>query len=99
MQYQSSRWLAYISYSFIEATYEFTGMLPSPNNPFADAAGNVRVVPGKDIPGIPQHQAKFGLDYTVAPAWKGGGDVAVVGTDISSVTTPTRTPSSPATRW
>ena len=79
VQYQSSRWLAYASFSFIDATYQFTGALPSPNNPFADADGNVRVVPGKHIPGIPQHQAKLGFDYTVTSAWKVGGDIAVVG--------------------
>lgn len=79
VQYRSSRWLAYAGYSFIDATYQFTAKLPSPNNPFADEDGNVRVVPGKHVPGIPQHQAKFGLDYRVTPAWKVGGDVAVAG--------------------
>ena len=78
-QYQSSRWLAYVGYSFLDATYQFTGTLPSPNNPFADADGNVRVVPGKNIPGLPQHQGKFGLDYKVTSAFTVGGDVAVVG--------------------
>jgi iron complex outermembrane receptor protein len=78
-QYRSPRWLAYVGYSFVDATYRFTGNLPSPNNPFADADGNVHVTPGKRIPGIPQHQAKLGVDYRVTPAWKVGGDVAVVG--------------------
>src|SRR5262249_3610793 len=41
--------------------------------------GNVRVVPGKHIPGIPQHQAKLGLDVVVTPALKVGGDFAAVG--------------------
>jgi iron complex outermembrane receptor protein len=79
VQYQSSRWLAYVSYSFIDATYQFTGALPSPNNPVADEDGTVRVTRGKNIPGIPRHQAKLGLDYAITPAWKVGGDVAVVG--------------------
>ncbi|HMH50581.1 MAG TPA: TonB-dependent receptor [Candidatus Acidoferrum sp.] len=79
LQYQSPRWLAYASYSFLDATYQFTGTLPSPNNPFADEEGNVRVAPGRHLPGIPAHQGKFGLDYRVTPAWKIGGDVAVVG--------------------
>jgi iron complex outermembrane receptor protein len=78
VQYQSSRWLAYVSYSFIDATYQFTGALPSPNNPVADEDGTVRVTRGKKIPGIPQHQAKLGLDYRITPAWKVGGDLAVV---------------------
>jgi len=79
VQYRSSRWLAYVGYSFTDATYQFTGRLPSPNNPFADVDGNVRVAAGKHIPGIPQHHAKLGLDYRVTPAWKVGGDIAVVG--------------------
>ncbi|MGH7339506.1 MAG: TonB-dependent receptor, partial [Candidatus Rokuibacteriota bacterium] len=47
VQWESSRWLAYVSYSLVEATYRFTGTLPSPNNPVADEDGNVRVTPGK----------------------------------------------------
>lgn len=78
-QYRSRRWLAYASYSFVDATYQFTGLLPSPNNPFADEEGNVRVVSGSHIPGIPQHQGKLGLDVLVTPAWTVGGDVSVVG--------------------
>jgi len=79
LQYQSPRWLAYVSYSFLDATYQFTGTLSSPNNPFADEDGNVRVAPGRHLPGIPAHQGKLGLDYRVTPVWKVGGDVAVVG--------------------
>jgi len=78
-QYRSSRWLAYASYSFLDATYRFTGSLASPNNPFADEDGNVHVARGNRIPGLPQHQGKFGLDYKVTPAWTVGGDVQVVG--------------------
>ena len=79
VQYQSSRWLAYVTYSFLDATYQFTGTLASPNNPRADDDGNVHVTPGKRIPGLPQHQGKLGLDYRVTPAWKVGGDITVVG--------------------
>ena len=78
VQYQSSRWLAYVSYSFVDATYQFTGSLPSPNNPVADEDGTVRVTRGKKIPGIPPHQAKLGVDVRITPAWKVGGDLAVV---------------------
>jgi iron complex outermembrane receptor protein len=79
MQFRSSRWLAYVGYSVLDATYRFTGLLPSPHNPFADADGNVRVTSGKHIPGLPEHQGKFGLDYRVTPAWTVGGDMTVVG--------------------
>ena len=55
-------WLAFANYSFIDATYQFTGDLPSPNNPSANEDGDIHVTPGKRIPGIPQHQFKTGLD-------------------------------------
>ena len=58
---------------------QFTGDLASPNNPLADADGNIHVTPGKHIPMIPVHQFKVGADYAVTPDWKVGGDVVVVG--------------------
>jgi iron complex outermembrane receptor protein len=81
-QYQSKQWLVYANYSYIDATYQFTGTLPSPNNPSADADGNVLVTPGKRIPMIPRHQFKVGADYAVTPAWKVGADVVVVGSQV-----------------
>ena len=44
-----------------------------------NANGDIFVTPGKQIPGIPRHQIKGGLDYAVTPAWKVGGDVIWVG--------------------
>jgi iron complex outermembrane receptor protein len=74
-QYQTSQYLVYANYAFIDATYQFSGELASPNNPFADANGNIFVTPGKQIPGIPQHQVKGGVDYWVTPELKLGTDV------------------------
>jgi iron complex outermembrane recepter protein len=77
--YQAGPWLAYANYAFVDATYQFAGKIASPNNPKADANGDIFVTPGKQIPGIPRHQIKGGLDYAVTPAWKLGGDVIWVG--------------------
>jgi iron complex outermembrane recepter protein len=77
--YQAGPWLAYANYAFVDATYQFAGKIASPNNPSADANGDIFVTPGKQIPGIPRHQIKGGLDYAVTPAWKFGGDVIWVG--------------------
>jgi Pterin 4 alpha carbinolamine dehydratase len=66
--YQAVPWLFYVNYALVDATYQFTGKLASPDNPSADADGNVLVTPGKHIPGIPLHQIKSGLDYAVTPA-------------------------------
>jgi iron complex outermembrane recepter protein len=79
IQYQSHQWLLYAGYSLLDATYEFTGDLPSPNNPMADANGNVHVVPGNRIPGLPLNQGKLGVYYSPTPRWTVGADMAVVG--------------------
>jgi iron complex outermembrane receptor protein len=80
--FQSSHWLIYANYAFIDATYQFTGDIASPNNPSADADGNIHVTPGKRLPMIPRHQFKIGADYAVTPAWKVGADLAVVGSQV-----------------
>jgi len=74
-QYQTGQYLVYANYAFIDATYQFSGALASPNNPFADANGNIFVTPGNQIPGIPQHQIKGGVDYWFTPQLKLGTDV------------------------
>jgi iron complex outermembrane recepter protein len=73
--YQTGQYLVYANYAFIDATYQFSGTLASPNNPFADANGNIFVTPGKQIPGIPRHQVKGGVDYWITPELKLGTDV------------------------
>ena len=78
-QFRSPSWFVYANYSYIDATYRFTGNIASPNNPSADADGNIRITPGKRIPGIPQHQFKTGAEYLINPSWKIGADVIVVG--------------------
>ena len=69
---------AYVNYAFVDATYQFGGPLASPNNPF-NIGGNVFVMPGDHIPGIPRHQVKFGGDVAVTPKFKLGADVLVAG--------------------
>lgn len=70
---------AYANYSHIDATYQFTGVLSSPFNPYADANGNILVTPGDHIPGIPRDMGKFGLEYAFTPKFKAGLDVLIVG--------------------
>jgi iron complex outermembrane receptor protein len=78
-QYQTAQYLVYANYAFVDATYQFTGLLASPNNPSADENGNILVTPGKQIPGIPRHLVKGGVDYFVTPELKLGTDVIWVG--------------------
>ncbi len=79
LQYKSAQWLVYAGYSLVDATYQFAGDLPSPNNPMADSDGNVHVTPGKRIPGIPLNQGKLGFDVMPTPDWTLGLDTAAVG--------------------
>lgn len=69
---------AYANYAFIDATYQFTGTLASPNNPFAEN-GMVFVHPGNHIPGIPRNLMKIGGDYAFTPQLSAGVDFLVVG--------------------
>ena len=75
VNYQTAQYLVYANYALVDATYQFTGLLASPNNPSADANGDILVTPGKQIPGIPRHQIKGGVDYFVTPLLKLGTDV------------------------
>ena len=65
LTYRSAQWLAYLNYNYIDATYQFTGDLPSPNNPQADESSNIHVTPGNRIPGIPRKQV-IGQQPTIA---------------------------------
>ena len=79
LEYHNGDLMAYVNYAFTDATYRFTGELASPNNPFADANGNVLVTPGDHIPGIPQQTVKFGAEYAFTPKFKAGTDILIVG--------------------
>jgi iron complex outermembrane receptor protein len=77
--YQGQGWSAYLNYSYLDATYQFTGTLASPNNPNSDANGNVLVTPGKHIPISPANTIKAGADVTVMDGLSLGGEVAFTG--------------------
>ena len=73
LTYKDEKWSVYGSYSLVDATFQSPLTLPSPNNPFADANGNIHVVPGDRLPGIPEHRLKVGADYRITPEWTVGG--------------------------
>ncbi len=75
----STKWSAYANFSFIEATFESALAVPSPSNPYRDAAGDIHVVPGDLLPGIPRQRLKLGADYKVSRSWTVGGTLSVVG--------------------
>ncbi|MDE0479707.1 MAG: TonB-dependent receptor [Gammaproteobacteria bacterium] len=53
----------FTAYSYVSATFEDDFQVLSPNHDFADEEGEITVLAGDSIPGIPAHQFKFGADY------------------------------------
>lgn len=76
--YRDEKWQLSANYSLVDATFESDITLSSPDNPGADAAGNVHVRPGNRIPGIPEHRFKLNADFKVTDRWTVGGNLVVV---------------------
>lgn len=72
LEFHNARLLAYISYQYIDATFQDAVTLSSPENPASDPNGNIFVQPGNRLPGIPAHTVKAGVDYAVTPQWRVG---------------------------
>jgi iron complex outermembrane recepter protein len=77
--YKQDRWNVYANYTYVDATFLNALTLQSPFNPFADANGNIFVVPGDHIPGIPDFRFKLGGEYRITEPWKFGADLNVIG--------------------
>jgi len=74
---KSSALQLYASYAFVDARF-LDALEVGSNSPFADAAGHVQILPGNQIPAIPRHRVKLGIDYAVTDALKVGGDALFV---------------------
>ena len=79
INFDTSKWNAFIGYSDVIATYQFTGTLSSPNNPQADANGDIAISPGDRMGGIPEQRFKAGLDVKITPALTVGADTQYTG--------------------
>lgn len=82
---ETARWRWHLEYSLIEATFEESFVVNSPNHPIfvedPDAAviagdGKLHVTSGDVIPGIPRHQANVGVDLLLGERFNLGADVA-----------------------
>jgi iron complex outermembrane recepter protein len=63
LSYKDETWSAFVNYSLVDATFQSPLTLSSPSNPFANANGNIQVMPGDRLPGIPLNQLKAGVDW------------------------------------
>jgi iron complex outermembrane receptor protein len=73
--YHGQQWSAYANYSFVRATFQSALTVPSPSNPFQDQNGDIAVVPGARMPGIPQNRVKLGADFKIIPQWTVGAQL------------------------
>jgi iron complex outermembrane receptor protein len=78
VNFHGQRWSAFANYSFVQATFQSPLTVPSPSNPFQDENGDIAVVPGDHLPGIPENRLKIGLDFRIIPEWTLGATVNVV---------------------
>jgi iron complex outermembrane receptor protein len=78
VNYQSERWSVYGQYSYIDATFRSPLTLSSPSNPFQDANGDIHVLPGDRLPGIPKNRVKAGADYSLSSKWSVGASIVRV---------------------
>jgi outer membrane receptor protein involved in Fe transport len=74
---KSSKLQASASYALVDARF-LDALQVGSNSPFADANGNVQILPGNQIPAIPRHRIKASIDYSITDALKVGGDALYV---------------------
>jgi len=84
VRYGASHWSGYLNYSLVQATFRSSLVVPSPSNPYRDALGDLQVVPGDRLPGIPEHRVKLGLDYRILRGWSVGTTLKFVSSSYYS---------------
>jgi iron complex outermembrane receptor protein len=72
LQLKTDRWLAYVAYTYTDATFQSGFTESAGSNPAADADGNIAIQRGNRIPGIPLNQVKLGVYYKVTDKWSVG---------------------------
>jgi len=77
--YKWDRWNVYANFTYVDAIFLDPLTLSSPFNPHANAAGNIFVVPGDHLTGIPDFRFKLGGEYRITDPWKLGADLNVIG--------------------
>jgi iron complex outermembrane receptor protein len=78
INYHGQRWSAFANYSLVQATFRSALTVPSPSNPFQDENGDIAVVPGDRMPGIPENRLKLGVDFRIIPDWTVGATLNLV---------------------
>jgi len=96
LKYHTRRWSAYLNYSLVQATFEsaFSEPSASPWYPaqYQDENGNIQVLPGNHLPGIPENRYKAGVDFNVTQSWSVGAQLTAVSSSYYVGDEPNHTP-------
>ena len=71
------------NYSYIDATFQTPFIENSPNNTAANANGQILVIPGNRIPGIPRNSFKARVDYAFNDKFVAGASVQAYSSQIA----------------
>ena len=77
--YKQDRWNVYANFTTVDAIFLNNLTLGSPFNPFANVNGDIFVVPGDHLTGIPDYRFKLGGEYQITKPWLFGADLNVIG--------------------
>jgi outer membrane receptor protein involved in Fe transport len=69
---RAGRFRAWLNYALTAATFGGALSLESPLNPGANAAGQIHVTAGDQMPGVPRHRLKLGFSYAAGGGWTVG---------------------------
>jgi len=72
----------FLTYSYVDASFEDDFMALSPNHEFADENSEISISKGDRIPGIPAHLLKLGGDYFFSESLSFGVDLVHNGNQI-----------------
>ena len=77
LHYETPTLRASLGYAYTDATFQSALLLGSDSNPYADANGNIHVVPGDRLPGIPRHRGTAVVEYSLTDRWTIGGNAVL----------------------
>jgi iron complex outermembrane recepter protein len=74
-KYKQDKWNLYANYTYVDATFLNSLILPSTVN----ASGFETVIPGDHLTGIPDYRFKLGGEYQITNPWLFGADLNIIG--------------------